>query len=111
LFVITAQPGEEVMDSLGRQLADRGVRNAAVASLIGAVDSYCISNMPKGDATDDILTEYEQPAELSGTGEVIDGKLHLHAVLGTEGDLALAGHLHWAKVETHFVRAYIVPID
>ena len=99
------------MDSLSRQLADRGVRNAAVASLIGAVDSYCISNMPKGDATDDILTEYEQPSELSGTGEVVDGKLHLHAVLGTEGDLAHTGHLHWAKIETHFVRAYIVPID
>jgi predicted DNA-binding protein with PD1-like motif len=50
--------------------------------------------MPKHDATDDILTEYQQPCELSGTGEIEDGKPHIHCVLGTEGDNALAGHLH-----------------
>jgi hypothetical protein len=28
----------------------------------------------------DILTEYEQPFELSGTGEITNGELHLHCV-------------------------------
>ena len=111
MHIISVMPGEEVMESLARQLVEQEIVNGAVVSLIGAIDSCCISNMSKRDATDDILTEYEQPCELSGTGEIVDGKLHLHCVLGTEGDSALSGHLHWARVETHFVRAYVVASD
>jgi predicted DNA-binding protein with PD1-like motif len=90
---------------------ERGVRNGAVVSLIGAIDACCISTMPKHDATQDILTEYEQPFELSGTGEITNGVLHLHCVLGKEGDVALAGHLHWARVETFFVNAYVIEME
>ncbi len=84
--------------------------NAAIVSFIGAVDSACISNMPKGDAKDDILTEYSQPMEASGSGEIRDGKPHIHAVFGTEGDVTVSGHLRWAKVETHFVNVYVLPV-
>lgn len=108
MFVISVKPGEEVMESLTRQLAEQGVERGAIVSLIGAVDACCISNMPKHDASDDILTEYQQPCELSGTGDIADGAPHVHCVLGTEGDHALAGHLHWARVRTHFVNAYVV---
>jgi predicted DNA-binding protein with PD1-like motif len=108
LFVISVKPGEEVMESLTRQLEQQGVQRGAIVSLIGAIDACCISNMPKHDATDDNLAEYQQPCELSGTGEIADGKPHIHCVLSTEGDHALAGHLHWARVETHFVNAYVV---
>jgi hypothetical protein len=44
----------------------------------------------------------------SGTGEIRDGKVHIHAVFGTEGDVTVSGHLHWAKVETHFANVYIL---
>jgi len=108
MFVISVKPGEEVMESLARQLEERHVQHGAIVSLIGAIDACCISNMPKRDATDDILTEYHQPSELSGTGEIVDGKPHIHCVLGTENDSAMTGHLHWARVETHFVNAYVV---
>ena len=54
--------------------------------LVGAIDSCCISNMPKSDATRDILTEYKQPFEMAGTGEVKDGKPHIHCILGQEGN-------------------------
>ena len=66
--------------------------------------------MPKRDASSDILTEYEQPMEMSGTGEIKDGKPHVHCVLGTEGDVTLSGHLHWAKVDRWFVRVYVMPL-
>lgn len=33
------------------------------------------------------------PFELTGTGEITDETVHLHVVLGREGDTALAGHL------------------
>ncbi len=82
-----------------------------MASLIGAVDACGISNMATHDAKTDIVTEYEQPMELSGAGEILDGKPHLHCVVSGEGDVAKAGHLHWARVESFFVRAYVLPAD
>jgi len=88
----------------------QGIENGAIVSLVGAVGSACISNMPKRDASSDILTEYEQPMEMSGTGEIKDGKPHVHCVLGTEGDVTLSGHLHWAKVDRWFVRVYVMPL-
>lgn len=110
MILASVKPGEEVMESITRQLRESNVRQGAVVSLVGAIDACCISNMPKGDAGKDILSEYSQPFELSGTGEVKDGVLHIHCTLGGEGDTALAGHLHWARVETFFVNAYVVPL-
>lgn len=108
MLLISVQPGEEVMESMTRQLREHGVEKGAVVSLIGAVDACCISTMPKHDATKDILTEYEEPFELSGTGEIKNGVPHLHCVLAKEGDVALAGHLHWARVKNFFVNAYVM---
>lgn len=110
MILVSVQPGQEVMETLTSALAERGIKNGAVVSLIGAVDACCISNMPADDASKDILTEYAQPFELSGTGEIKDGKVHLHVALGREGDSALAGHLHWANVESFFVNAYVVSL-
>jgi uncharacterized protein len=109
MIVISVQPGEEVIESMTRQLQDRGVQDGAVVSLVGGIDACGISNMPRGDAKSDIITELKQPFELSGTGEIKDGKPHLHCVISGEGNAALAGHLHWAKVESWFVNAYVMP--
>lgn len=110
MLLLTTRPGQEVVGSLRDQLAALGIRSAAVVSLIGAVDSCAISTMEAGDATKDVITEYDQPFELSGGGEVVDGTPHLHVVLGGPGDAALAGHLHWAKVNHFFVNAYVSPL-
>ncbi|MGC9665305.1 PPC domain-containing DNA-binding protein [Planosporangium sp. 12N6] len=104
--MIPVRPGQEVVETMSRDLRERGVANGAVISLIGTVDAACISTRPEGDASKDVRTAYEQPFELSGTGEITDGKVHLHVVLGAE-DRALAGHLHWARVQTFFVNAYV----
>jgi predicted DNA-binding protein with PD1-like motif len=56
------------------------------------------------------LRTYDQPFELTGTGEVVDGTVHVHVVLGGE-DVNVAGHLHSATVRDFFVRAYIFPLD
>lgn len=109
MLLISVQPGEEVMESITRQLADRGVVDGAVASLIGAVDACGISNMARNDFSNDIVTELKQPLEFSGTGEVKDGVLHIHCVVSGEGNAALGGHLHWARVENFFVNAYVLP--
>jgi len=110
VIVLVVEPGYEVMQTLRRLAAEHGVRDGAIVSLIGAVDSCAISNMPAADARSDIVTEYKQPCELSGTGEITDGEVHIHVVLGREGDVAVSGHLHWANVETFFVHAYVLPV-
>ena len=73
MFVISVQPGQEVMETVAKDLAERGVQNGAIVSLIGAIDACRISNMPKDNVKSDILTEYQRPFELSGTGEIKDG--------------------------------------
>ncbi|MBX7269595.1 DNA-binding protein [Micromonospora sp. Llam7] len=109
--LLVVKPGEEVIATLSRCAAEAGITNGAIVSLVGAIDACAISNMPATDAKSDVVTTYSQPFELSGTGEIVDGKVHVHVVLGREGDMALAGHLHWAKVDTFFVHAYTVSLN
>jgi predicted DNA-binding protein with PD1-like motif len=109
--LLAVKPGEEVLDTIRRRAAEEGITNGAIVSLIGAIDACAISNMRADDATSDIVSEYHQPFELSGTGEIADGKVHIHVCLGRESNDALAGHLHWARVETFFVHAYVLPLS
>jgi predicted DNA-binding protein with PD1-like motif len=102
-------PGEEVIEALTRRLRDGGVRRGAIVSVIGAVDECRIGNMRADDAGQDVVTDYVRPFELSGTGEVEDGKPHIHCVLGAEGNQTYSGHLHSAKVGSWFVNVFVVP--
>jgi uncharacterized protein len=110
MHVIEINDGE-LIKTLTDQLAELGVRNGAIVSLIGGTDAFMISTMPADDATKDIVTEYALPAEMSGTGEVVDGVPHVHAVMAVEGDRALSGHLHAAQIGTWFARVYVIPVD
>ncbi|MFI1829944.1 PCC domain-containing protein [Streptomyces sp. NPDC020412] len=100
---------EELMESVNRQAAKAGVMDAAIVSLIGAADHFTISTMPEGDALKDDITKYELPAEMTGTGEIRNGFAHIHVVMAVEGDRAVSGHLHEARIGTHFARVYLIP--
>jgi predicted DNA-binding protein with PD1-like motif len=100
----------ELLDAIERSTKERGITNAAIVTLIGAVDSFTVSTMPASDATKDIVTEYALPAEMTATGEIVDGRPHVHAVMAVEGDRAISGHLHSAQVGTWFARAYVVAV-
>lgn len=110
LIVLRAEPGQEVVASFTDQARSAGIVTGAIVSLVGAVDACCISNMPADDAKADVLTEYSQPFELSGSGEIVDGRVHLHVTLSGAGDRALHGHLHRADVSTWYVAAYVLPV-
>lgn len=101
----------ELVASIAHQAKEAGIASAAIVSLIGAVDSFTVSTMPKDDPSKDILTDYNMPAEMSGTGEIVDGVVHVHAVMAVEGDRAISGHLHRAQVGHWFARAYLQPAD
>lgn len=102
---------DELVAAVARRAGELGVTDGAIVSLIGAVDSFTVSTMPAGDPSRDVVTSYELPAELSGTGEIVDGTVHLHAVLAVAGDRAVSGHLHRAQVGAWFVRAYLQPMS
>jgi len=109
VFIASVGRDQEVLDAITKQAAERGVTNG-VLTLIGAVQECTVSVMPKGDPLDDILTDFDQPFELSGTGEITDGKVHIHVTLGGDG-VVVAGHLHKAMVRDWFVRAYVQPLS
>jgi len=106
---IEVTSGEEVIEKITKIIQEKNIVSASI-SIIGGIDSCCISTMDKKDATKDILTEYHEPLELSGTGEIENGNVHIHAVLGQEGNNALFGHLHWAKVKDWFVHVYVTEL-
>lgn len=108
-MIVFEVPAGELVDELNRQAAAAGVTDAAIVSLIGAADSFTVSTMPEGDALEDTITKYDLPGEMTGTGEIRNGVVHLHVVMGVEGDRAVAGHLHEASIGTHFARAYVIP--
>jgi predicted DNA-binding protein with PD1-like motif len=108
-IVIDIREGE-VLEGLRKAVAERGILNAGM-TLVGGVDAFTISTMPAHNALQDDITTYDQPGELMGTGEVVDGQVHVHVVCGIEGDEAKAGHLHAATVSTFFVRAYVSEVE
>lgn len=108
-MVVIEVRNAELMDTVTQEAKCLDITNGAIVSLIGAVDSFTISTMPQHDATKDIITDYSVPAEMTGTGEITNGAVHIHAVMAIEGDHAVAGHLHRAEIRTFFGRAYVIP--
>jgi predicted DNA-binding protein with PD1-like motif len=110
VVVIEVRDGE-LIETVTREARQRGIRNAAIVSLIGAVDEFTVSTMPTHDATKDVVTSYVQPAEMTGSGEITEGAVHVHAVMAVEGDRAVCGHLHNARIGAWFARVYLISAD
>lgn len=100
----------ELLETVGRRAKELGITNGAIVSLIGAADSFTMSTMPANDPASDDITDYDLPAEMHGTGEIVDGAVHVHATMAVEGDKGVAGHLHRAVIGAWFARAYVVPV-
>lgn len=45
---------------------------------------------------------------MTATGEIVDGKPHIHAVMAVQGDRTIGDHLHQAHIHTSFARAYVI---
>lgn len=108
-MVVIEVRNAELVETVTKEAKRLGIANGAIVSLIGAVDSFTVSTMSTHDATKDIVSDYCLPAEMTGTGEITNGTVHVHAVMAIEGDQAVAGHLHRAEIGTFFGRAYVIP--
>lgn len=102
---------DELIESLTRQAKELDIGNAAIVSLIGGVDSLTVSTMPADDARKDVISSYSLPAEMHGSGEIKDGVVHVHATMAVQGDRAVAGHVHSARIGTWFARAYVISVE
>ena len=101
----------ELIRSLTEQAAKLGITDAAIVTLIGAVDGFTVSTTPAEDPTSHNISSYPLPGEMTATGEFIGGKPHIHAVMAVAGDRAIAGHLIKATLGSSFARAFVVPTD
>ncbi len=108
MYLVKVEKDQELLATLGAAVADLRIVDGAI-TLIGAVHEATISVMRKTDALDDLPRDYAQPFELTGSGEVTDGKVHVHVTLAGE-DVTVAGHLHAAWVRDFFVHAYVTPL-
>ncbi|XVU26834.1 PCC domain-containing protein [Actinoplanes sp. CA-054009] len=106
--VVQVDKDQEVLRVVQEEVERLEIGNAVI-TMIGAVNEAEVSVMAKGDESVDYLRRYSQPMELSGTGEVVEGKVHLHVTLAGE-DITAAGHLHRAVVGGFFVRAYVTSV-
>lgn len=80
MIVIKVRHGE-LLDAIEQSARERGIADAAIVTLIGAVDSFTVSTMPAADATKDVITDYDLPTGMTATGEIVDGKPHIHAMI------------------------------
>jgi predicted DNA-binding protein with PD1-like motif len=101
----------ELIESLTQQAAEQNITYAAIVALIGAIDSFTVSTNPADDATAHTYSHYPLPAEMTATGEIVDGKPHIHAVMAVQGDRTIGGHLHTAHLGASFARAYVIPSE
>ncbi|HEY0692811.1 MAG TPA: hypothetical protein VGD71_27690 [Kribbella sp.] len=69
----------ELMESLTEQAKALAITDAAIVTLISAADSFIVSTMPQEDPSVDVLTD--SPAEMTATGEMVDGAVHVHAAV------------------------------
>ena len=97
----------ELIEQLTDQLAERGITDAAVVSIVGAVRTATLATMKADDPKTTVYSAHKF-AEVGGVGEIEGGKPNLHVTLGLEGGQAFSGHLQSATVGgPYFVNLYL----
>ena len=109
--LITLGDKGDMVQALADIAVQRGIKNAAVVSVVGAVRSFVLSNMKADNPREAVLTS-GRLAELSGNGEILDGVPNLHVTCGLDGGQAMSGHLHAAEVGGPYtVNVYVLRME
>lgn len=111
LHKIHIESGQEVIHTITEYCKEENIKNAAIVSIIGALDKGRVMSSSKADAKADIFKNFEEPLELSGTGEIDKEKVHIHCILGRVDGTVLMGHLEEGFVENWFVNIYLLPLE
>ncbi len=97
IFVLELERGEDILKSVERLIAEKGMKRAVFQAGAGTVDS-CSSHFAvkdeNGQYHDCPLSWEGSPRHLCGvTGFIENGKPHLHGVLGNQEE-SWTVHLH-----------------
>ncbi len=96
LLAIGIRPGEMLLETIKKALAEHDVKNGVVVSGIGTLKSvhlHCITHT-RFPSDNHFWREEDVPAELlSVSGIVADGEPHLHVTVSSGEDRCWGGHL------------------
>jgi uncharacterized protein len=99
--------GDEVTTFITEEARKAGYKNAAV-QVHGALSRGSISAMNETGL--DVRRDFKKPMEVTGTGDLVEGRLHLHVSIGSavpqEG--TRTGHLIIGHAGEMFI-AYLIP--
>lgn len=113
MIVVGLQPGEMLLESLKKAIADRGIRNGAVVSGAGTLKSVRMHYVdhdrfpPK-----DVFVTVPGPLELvSIQGVIADGEPHLHVTVSRREEGARSGHLEDGSEVLYLAEVAILKCD
>jgi hypothetical protein len=99
-WMLRMNPGEELLESLGRFAEEHRIRAAAVAMGIGTLRSATVGYWNGREYEKKEVGEPTELVALGGSIAEVDGRasVHLHAALGTRSHSTVSGHVHAATV-------------
>ena len=95
VVVLGIQPGEMLLESIEEACRERDIRNGAVVSGIGTLETCRMHYITHtGFPPTDEFARLEKPLELVNvSGVIADGKPHLHMTVSCKHEGTWAGHL------------------
>jgi predicted DNA-binding protein with PD1-like motif len=124
IYILRVDPGEDVLASVNRFIAETGLRQAVVLGGYGTLTSYHL-HWVKHDRlpSEQVLGQGQGGIEiLAMSGTVVEGEPHIHVTLSTPAG-AYGGHLHegstayvlcevfFAQVAGRELRRERIPVD
>jgi predicted DNA-binding protein with PD1-like motif len=101
LLVMRFSDGEDLLKEMERALEEEGISSGIILGGVGMVRNAGLSFYKgRGQYETVPITGETELCSLNGNVSTLDGKIviHAHAVVGTQGGAARAGHLSSGKV-------------
>ena len=113
LVVIGLKPGEMLLESIRRAIADKGLRNGVVVSCAGTLKTCRMHFIEHTEfPPKDRFVTIAGPLELVAlNGVIADGEPHLHVVVSMKEEPARAGHLEDGSEVLYLAEVAILRCD
>lgn len=94
LLFVRFNPGEDILLTLRKAVAEYGVKNAVILTGVGSVNSYHFHVVDSGtNPPREAFPKGDQPCDIVNiNGMVIAGRVHAHITL-SDSKVAFGGHL------------------
>jgi len=107
---VRVEEGELLVEVLKKRIAESGIKEGVIISMIGALSSFTLITIRQDSETvppEHFERNFDSKAEIIGNGVIHNGKPHIHLVCGLENGPAFAGHLVEGRV-TYFAEITVL---